>query len=124
MNLVFYPKLLTYQSATNAGEYVNTNYPNSSVVNAFYDPLMEFCTHKRVQCLNGSFDNLKSADNNGKIIYYADQQFIDLLTSKGIKYNEIKAFDGFHITLLNKRFIYYKTRQSALERTWLIELDS
>jgi len=124
MNLVFYPKLLTYQSATNAGEYVNTNYPNSSVVNAFYDPLMEFCTHKRVQCLNGSFDNLKSADNNGKIIYYADQQFIDLLTSKGIKCNEIKAFDGFHITLLNKRFIYYKTRQSALERTWLIELDS
>jgi 4-amino-4-deoxy-L-arabinose transferase-like glycosyltransferase len=124
MNLVFYPKLLTYQSATNAGEYVNTNYPNRSVANAFYDPLMEFCTHQKVECLNGLFNHLIASDKNGKIIYYADQQFIDILKAKNIKYSEVKAFDGFHITLLNKRFFYFKTRQSALERTWLIELDS
>jgi 4-amino-4-deoxy-L-arabinose transferase-like glycosyltransferase len=122
MNLVFYPKLLTYQSASNAGEYVNAHYPENSVVNAFYDPLMEFSVNSEVQCLKGSFDHLKATDQRGKIIYYADQHFLDVLNDKHIRYNVIKEFEGFHITLLNKRFFYYKTRSTSLERTSLIEL--
>jgi len=125
LNLVFYPKLLTYQSAGNAAEYVNAHYPHNTVVNTFEEPLMEFTAKNNVGYINDNdLSRLKSTDQNGKIIYYADQHFLDTLQTTGIRYHKIETFYGYHITKLKKDFFYYKTREHTLEPTFLIEIKN
>lgn len=125
LNLVFYPKLLTYQSATNAAEYVNALYPHHTLVNTFEEPLMEFTAKNNVGYISDNdLSRLKSMDQNGEIIYYADQHFLDTLQRSGIQYFEIKTFYGYHITKLKKDFFYYKTREHVLEPTFLIGIKN
>ncbi len=122
INAVFYPSLLEYQNASQAAKYTNLNFPHHTVINVAKDPLMEFETQSPVLYIDENPKYLKTVDKNGEILYYAKQDFIDMLKEKGIAFEEIKSFEGYHITKLKKKFFYYKTRQESLNTTYLIKI--
>ena len=123
MNFVFYPTLLSYQSASNAAIFLNKNYQENTVVSLVNNPLLSFSTNRIVKPMSTTFTNLPDSDINGKIFYYADQTNLDLLSQKKLSYKIIHSFEGFHITQINAQFFDYKTRNESLEKTYLLELE-
>ena len=123
-NIAFYPTLLKYQNASQAAEYVNQHFTKNTIVNEVQDPLFEFEVKNKVIYQGNNIDKLKSSDENEKILYYANEEFIKSLRENGIGYKRIECFHGFHITKLKKEFFYYKTRNKSLNATYLIKLTT
>lgn len=122
LNWVFYPSLLQYQSASNASKFANTYCAQQTVVNQAKDPLLDFGLKAKVLYMGDSLSNLQASDHKGKLLYYANQQFVDTLQAMGVPYHEVKRLDGFRVTKLKREFFYYKSRTQSLSPMYLIEL--
>ncbi len=119
LNLVFYPKLLTYQSATKAAWYVNEKYPDYNVGSTFFSSLFEFHINKeliRIKDL-GQLNQLSD-----KAIVFVREKYLKELDGKGIGYEIVETFEDYHITRLKPEFLNPKTRKKSLDNTYLIKL--
>ncbi len=122
MGLNFYPNLLKYQAPSQAGKMVAENkitrdkffyYNKSSYSLSFY---------ARRNTPAVSLNNIANLKKGSWI--FTDQQGLDKIKKKGIKFNMIKAFPSFKATGLKLLFLYRKTREQLLKKDYLIEIET
>ncbi len=119
LNLLFYPKLLTYQAGENAARFVNKNYPNETVfvpreTNSYP---FEFALIKPLVRFN--LKDKTPLPPTGSLVY-AYKDHLSYLLQQGHSFEVISQFDGYHITKLKGDFIHAKTRESTLGQMYLV----
>ena len=120
LNMAFYPSLVKYESGTQIGKYISSNYPEINPVytsiNNNSDALM-FNLNRNLTLIN-----LKKIDSNLKkpYLFVGSLSDIDTLKNNGLKIKELMKTSDFHITLLNAGFINYKTRNNNLDFKFLV----
>ena len=119
LNRQFYPHLVTYQSESQIAFYMlQNNLPIEQLV--FYEE-NEWATDfylKRVMP-EYKMESLKSRDIKGRYIFTSEYGLQDL-RSKNFDIEIIKMFSDFHITTLNLTFLNKKTRNTTLQKKWLV----
>lgn len=123
LNLLFYPKLLSYQGGNKASVYVNSTHPNQDVfvpreTNSY---TFEFLLDANVKRFN--IDELNSTPPKNALVY-TFKKHVELLLEKGTSFEVLQQFDDYHITLLKPDFINPKTRAKTLGSMYLIRLNS
>lgn len=119
LNIIFYPSLLTYQSGTNAANYVNENYSEYKVGSTFFSSLFEFYIDEDLIRIK-NLQQLKSLEEN--TVVFTNKEFLEILDSTGIKYTIIEQFDHYHITRLSPAFLNPATRKNTLLTRYVIDL--
>jgi 4-amino-4-deoxy-L-arabinose transferase-like glycosyltransferase len=119
-NLIFYPDLLQYQSGNQMAFYVNNNFPDVTVGKmSFYMPSGEFYLDRPV--LPVDTNTLKNNALKGGLLYISSEDK-QLLDNAGIKYEIVKEFREYHITMLSLTFINSKTREKELKPFFLLRI--
>ena len=121
LNLVFYPRLLKYQSGAQAAYYINDELPESEVIMARNDWLFEFYLDKPLK-LALTWEDFDKLNVSRDELVYVDKKFLATLEENGRDYEIVKAFEHFHTTMLEFKFINHKTRQSVLDERYLIKV--
>ena len=120
LNLLFYPKLLSYQSGTNAAEYLNENFTGEKVASTLYSGLFEFYLDEELIRVK-SMEQLKALDKN--TLVFVAEDYLEKLDENQVSYSIVKEFGHFHITKITPKFLNPETRQSALQSRYIIRLN-
>lgn len=121
MNLVFYPDLLKYQSGNEMAFYLNKNYPGSQVGRfGSYIPSGEFYLNQHITITN--IEAVKKGEFSKPGFLYLTEEDLKQLEQNSISFELIKEFPHFHITMLKLKFINPKTRESMLQKRYLVKL--
>ena len=119
INLIFYPDLLNYQGSSEAAFYMNKNYPGEKVVcRTTYDAAFEFYLKSDILHIGKN-----SIDLNYPGIWYVSAAELDELKNKSVTLQVLKEVPIFRITLLSLKFINKKTRDSQLNKLYLIRVE-
>lgn len=121
LNVLFYPKLLSYQSGTNAAKYINENYSDAQVASTFYSGLFEFYIDEELIRVK-NLDQLRDLEEN--TVVFVTKNYLEQLEMNAIGFSILETFGHFHITRLKPDFLNPKTRESALQERFLIRLDN
>lgn len=122
MNTYLYPTILKYQSGAQAAFYSNEMHKDKTIVAMRADWLLEYyADSKFVRAY--SMEDFQRVQNKSDVIIYTNEAYLSEMTQIGIDYNIIKSFDHFHITELSLKFINYRTRESEIEKRYLISID-
>lgn len=119
LNVLFYPKLLTYQSGTNAAKYINEKYPKAQVASTFYSGLFEFYIDEGLIRIKELDQFYRISDST---IVFVLQSDLERLDKGGFEYSIVEKFKHFHITRLTPQFLNPKTRNSSLQERYLIKV--
>ena len=121
MNLVFYPDLLKYQSGNEAAFYLNKNYPDAQVGRFdSYIPSGEFYLNQHMNITNIDAVNKREFSSPGFL--YVTEEELKQLEGSNVSFELIKEFPHFHITMLKLKFINPRTRESMLQKRYLVKL--
>jgi 4-amino-4-deoxy-L-arabinose transferase-like glycosyltransferase len=119
INLIFYPDLLNYQGSSEAAFYMNKNYPGEKVVcRSTYDAAFEFYLQSNILHIGKN-----SEDLNYPGIWYVSAEELNELKSKPVSLQVLKEVPIFRITLLSLKFIDKKTRDTQLDKLYLIRVE-
>lgn len=123
MNVLFYPKLLTYQAGVNAAVYTNKQFPNETIylpreTNSY---TFEFLLDKPILRFNVQDIDSYPPDNS---LVYTFKKHLDSLLMQGYNFEVLDQFEGYHITKLTPKFLNAKTRQEVMGSMYLIRLRS
>ncbi len=119
LNIIFYPKLHTYQSGTNAGKYVNEHFPEAEVASTFYSGLFEFYINQDLIRIKGQ-EQLKDLDEN--TVVFVQKSDLERFDKNGINYEVVESFKHFHITRLTPNFLNPETREGSLQERYLVKM--
>lgn len=119
MNIVFYPKLLSYQSGTNAAKYVNESFPKVKIASTFYSGLFEFYLDEDLIRIK-NLEQLSSLDEN--VLIFIHKNDVERFEKNSIEYEIVETFKHFHITRLTPGFLNPETRESNLQERYLVKL--
>lgn len=121
LNLIFYPDLLKYQSGNEAAFYINKNYPGIPTVRInTYFPSGEFYLNQHTRIT--SIDSInKGVFTKGSLFFITEDELRQLKETK-VSYEILKEFPHFHITMLTLKFLNPTTRESQLEKRFLVKL--
>ena len=121
LNLSFYPDLLKYQAGNQLASFLNKNYPDQQLGRiSMYFPSGEFYMKQHVwqtdllSITNKTF-------NKAKLLYVTEEE-LKLLELNKVSFETLNVFSGFHITMLNLRFLNPATREQELKKTYLLRL--
>ena len=124
MNLSFYPTLLKYQAGAKSAMYVNKEYPQYNVIATGLDDwLLDYylkCKLTRIESIS-ELDKLRTEPNT---LIYTDDNFLKSMRENNLDYTVLKAFDYFHSTRLNSKFLNHMTRESSIGKRYLIKIDN
>lgn len=121
LNLSFYPDLLKYQSGNIAAAYINKNYPGEPLVRiGAYIPSGEFYLHQHTYAT--SIENISNGSFTKAKLILAEHKDLQRIEEQKIKFEILKTFDEFHVTMLNIKFLNTKTRSTELNKTYLLRL--
>jgi 4-amino-4-deoxy-L-arabinose transferase-like glycosyltransferase len=121
LNLLFYPDLLKYQSGNEAAFYINKNYPNTPVGRfEIYIPCAEFYLDEKMMITDIESVN-KGVFAKPGLLFLNEEQLKQLEVSN-VSFELIKEFPHFHITMLKLKFLNPATRESQLQKRYLIKL--
>jgi hypothetical protein len=118
----FYPNLLAYESASQAGQYATRKKlaKNKFFNYRVHESSLDFYSQRIV--ISTSPDNLKSIEM-GSVIYTDEQGKKELENNQyGIKVDVIKTIPNFHVTGLTLEFLNEKTRAAQVEMRYLLEV--
>ena len=120
LNAQIYPRLLQYQAGSAVAHFVmRAGIPVERL--AFYQEgahSMEFYTGKIIP----SFDPSAVPDTGAGAWVFTNEEGRAALDSAGVHVAESYAFDDFHITRLNLRFLNPATRSEALTTRYLLHV--
>jgi 4-amino-4-deoxy-L-arabinose transferase-like glycosyltransferase len=119
-NLVYYPKLLTYQSDSTAAIWVNKHNPNKLPLVQISNGTSYSMAFYANQVVYPSFlvDKLPAKP----YLLFGDKEAIDELRKKGVAMTHMQTFEGFRITMVNRTFLNRKTRHQATKWSELVLL--
>ncbi len=121
LNLFFYPSLLQYQSGGKAAAYVNKNSRTDTVyVYELRSYSFEFYTNKTVRYL--STNDLKMKNHKNSVLVFTKNENLTQLRNDGFEVKLLQRFPHFHISMLNFKFINYKTRGKELQEFVVAEV--
>lgn len=121
----FYPKLLKYQAAGEAGKFIKENkYPDGKAYH-YKQHRHALCFEARriVHDLYNPEIVLKQCKINGPLIIYTDQKGKEELEQNGLSVSVIKDLDKFSVSQLNLTFLNPATREQELRRNYILEVD-
>ncbi len=110
----FYPELLKYQSTSQAGKLIEAQNPLDVFWYREHGHALDYYSGRIIPSLDAS--DMQSL-TPGSWIYTNEEGLKDLEGNK-----VIGMFDDYPVTLLNKKFLNPATRESVLEKKYLIEL--
>jgi hypothetical protein len=120
INCFFYPDLLKYQGSSEAAFYMNENFAGQQVIcRNTYDGSFEFYLKANILHIGKNSTNL---DYPG--IWYVLPGELEELNTKKVSYQVLKEVPIFRITLLSLKFINKKTRDTELNKLYLIRVIS
>ncbi len=122
LNRVFYPQLLHYQSNSEVAFYIKEHHlPLDKLVFLNREHwVTEFYLHRVIPDIT---ENDVSGTLPDSLMVFTNLQGLRMLERYGHNFRLITTFPDFHVTLLNKNFLYWKTRDKALGKTYLVRLD-
>lgn len=118
LNWIFYPDLLHYQSGTESAIYMNEKYPGAPVTS--FDPIPEGIEFYLQGSFNrSSIDSVQTAPTNS--FWYLSEDQLKMLPALGVRYEVIKEWQHFHVTLLTVKFVNANTRPRTLQHYFIIK---
>ncbi len=119
LNVLFYPKLLQYQSGMIAANWLQRQ-QNTKPVMQYHCNSYAFSFYNKTSVLHGSVipDIFKQSDT---ALLYTSLQETDSLRKDGIATKVLFTTPEFHITILTPEFIQYKTRPGVTGRYVIAE---
>lgn len=121
-NLVFYPRLLQYQSGSQAAFYANANLPDIPIGYTQYDNLLRFYAKADLVRLGSAADAVQLSKERN-YAFLVDDAFTKELDDSKIVYRSIRQFDDYRITRLTSQFLNPATRPQAVIRKYLILIE-
>jgi 4-amino-4-deoxy-L-arabinose transferase-like glycosyltransferase len=120
LSFVFYPKLVTFQSDSEAGKWANKNINNEEIyIYKTYSNSFNFYTNnpftKKI-----SKENLTSIKNSFWV--YISEEDLEEIKDLNLKIAVKKSFDDYPITRLKIQFLVAKSRQEVLKKKYLIKI--
>jgi 4-amino-4-deoxy-L-arabinose transferase-like glycosyltransferase len=120
LNMVFYPKLVTYQSDSEAAFFINNNNLNQlplvKVVNT-YSYAIDFYANQKVHDYRvGEEKSLPPTP----YLLFADSAQIDQMIKDGVELESIKTFENYPITRLKPKFLNIRTRHTLVGTSQLV----
>jgi 4-amino-4-deoxy-L-arabinose transferase-like glycosyltransferase len=129
VNFLLYPAILQYQAGTQAGRYVNGMKSPAPIYIPWEAPdnfSFEFYCDSPVRRIPMNELRLRSGGGGGpgggSALIFAPSTFSDSLHQRGYTVRTIHEFPNFHISQLSGKFLYYRTRDSVLEKYALLEV--
>lgn len=119
-NLVYYPKLLTYQADSEAAFWINAHNPNGIPVvqsRIGFGFATEFYTQAPVYYYRGEKSDLLP---KLPYLFYGDKSTIDGLAGAGVAMQRLQTFESYRISRLKGRFLNVKTRKETLDTTEVV----
>jgi len=120
MNMVFFPKMASYNSQIAAGKWVNQ--PQFEGTHIYTLRLsnnsFQFYCNKSVDFV--ALDKFKNFKPIGPAVFYASQASVDQLSNEGSKFHIIASFVDYPQENILPKFINIKTRQQVLSKAYLI----
>ena len=117
LNFGFYPSLMHYQGASEAGIWISKNNPNNlSVVELDDDYIsaFEFYTNSSVTTIdNNGIGNLPQKP----FLLYAPADMVDKFRTNGWKIKTLNTFERYWVSRLKPSFLNENTRQKELTKT-------
>ena len=120
LSFVFYPKLLTFQSDSQAGKWASENIKKEKIYtfNTFshsfnfytHNPFTKKVTREKLTTIKNSF-----------WVYISEDDFQEI---KDLKLNIVakKSFENYPITRLKLKFLLAKSRKEVLKKKYLIKI--
>jgi hypothetical protein len=120
LSFVFYPKLVTFQSDSEAGKWANNNIKNEEIyIYKTYSNSFNFYTNnpftKKI-----TKENLTSIKNSFWV--YISEEDLEEIKDLNLKIAVKKSFDDYPITRLKIQFLVAKSRQEVLKKKYLIKI--
>jgi hypothetical protein len=120
LSFVFYPKLLTFQSDSEAGKWARKNikkeniytFKNHSNSFNFYtnNPFTKIVTKEKLATIKNSF------------WVYISEEDLEEIKNLNLKITVKKSFDDYPITRLKLQFLAAKSRQEVIKKKCLIKV--
>lgn len=123
MNVVFYPKLLTYQSSVSFARSIKeSNFRKKIYLLNFIDYNFDYYSGRN-QTLNvaATLEEIEHAAADSVIIIYTDDKGLDEIKKSGFECLEIISKDYKHVTLLSIPFLNPVTRSKTLDHRHIIK---
>jgi len=121
INTCFYPDLMQYQSGDEAAVYINKHHPGLPGVRmGIYSPGFEF--YLKDTMMIADTNTIKDPGPAKQGTWFISEEGLDFMKQQNIRYEMIKEFPEFHVTMLTLKFINKKRREKELKKTYLIRL--
>ncbi len=119
MAVHFYPRLLTYQAASQAGKYVVKNHIPVAGIKFLKNPGLSFAFYaKDIRIPIATLNNLKKGD-----YLFVDEKDLAKIKKQQRKFVVVKTFPSFRVTHLTPTFLNKRTRKRVLKTRYLIRLQ-
>lgn len=117
----FYPRLLQYQAGMMAGKYLAENKTpvKSATLNA-WSYSFEFYAPGFVEYVDSVQNIDRFIGSDSSAAFYTTVNMLPELIEKGYKFNVLREFGYFHISMLTGGFLNPATREKELEKMALI----
>jgi 4-amino-4-deoxy-L-arabinose transferase-like glycosyltransferase len=121
LNLVFYPRLLYYQSGSRAAEFANENYPGKPIRSL---GVLSFTLHFNAyaEVRERKLKDLAGEPEGGDFLVFTSREYLDSLSLMQVDYRVLAAFDHYHTTMVTGKFLNHNTRTEALRKHYLLEI--
>jgi 4-amino-4-deoxy-L-arabinose transferase-like glycosyltransferase len=113
LNGLFYPDVLRYQSGSTAAFYANKELKGGAV--GFYG-VNSYAMEYYLDAPLLRYDTIPA----GPALIFTNAEHRDSLIARGYRLKEIKSFVQFPVTRLDLQFVNFSTRESALDKRFLI----
>ncbi len=121
LNRDFYPRLLPYQSESQAAFYIKAQQLRGNLAtHRLLTRAFDFYLQKTTP--HWTDEQLLKANPDKNWIVFTDELGLELLKTHQKPFKILKSFKDFHITTLNATFLNKKTREEALKETYLLRL--
>lgn len=116
---VFYKTILKYQANVMAAKFVNEHFDGKATALKTNKTLFDFdfYTDKTT-----TFIDLNEIEKSSKYPMYVSENELNIIKENHIQFDTIQTFSSFHISKLSIKFLNEKTRESTLEKKYLIKI--
>lgn len=119
MAVNFYPRLLSYQADSQAGRYITEHHIPASKVSQTCSQCYAFNFYARnIKPADTTFADFKKGD-----VIFVDEDWMRKIEAQHINFTLLKAFPDFRVTHLNPTFLFRKTRNEALKKKYILEIE-
>ena len=122
LNTLFYPRLLTYQSSSQAAFFIKkNNIPVQKIINYnLSENALSFYSNRIIP----DYSPIHSLKKKEVTFVYTDKIGLDKIKKQGFSLEILKTFEHFHVTKITWTFFNPKTRKNAVSKRFFIKIKN